>query len=73
MLKKIRNKIGLQSRFVAKELGISTNYLSQLERGKGSMNTTRLNCLANLYQVDIDVIKKAWEELKNEYMGKRMS
>lgn len=73
MLKKIRNNLGLQTKFVAKELGISSNYLSQLENGKGSMPKERLDALAQLYKTDVNIIRKAWEELHYEYMGKRMS
>ncbi|GIO25299.1 helix-turn-helix transcriptional regulator [Oceanobacillus sp. J11TS1] len=55
-LKRFRDSRGLKSKFVAKKLGISPNYYSQIENGHRSPQLEHLLKLKELYNVSLDEI-----------------
>jgi transcriptional regulator with XRE-family HTH domain len=53
-LKRVRERSGRSLREVARELGVSASFLSQMERGKSSPSVATLYSLAQLLDVSID-------------------
>ena len=53
-LKRIREKSGMSLRAVARQLGVSASFLSQLENGKSQPSVATLYSLAQLLDVSID-------------------
>jgi transcriptional regulator with XRE-family HTH domain len=61
-LKTKRKEIGLTNIEIAKKLGISKSYLSQIESGKRKIDSKLINGIAEVYNLNIDEVKKAAEE-----------
>jgi transcriptional regulator with XRE-family HTH domain len=53
-LKRVRERTGRSLREVARELGVSASFLSQMERGKSQPSVATLYSLAQLLNVSID-------------------
>src|SRR4051794_39956515 len=53
-LKRVRERSGRSLREVARELGVSASFLSQMERGKSQPSVATLYSLAQLLKVSID-------------------
>ena len=55
-LKQMREERGLKQNFVAKKLGITQNYYSQIENGHRPPQVEHLLILRNLFNVSLDEI-----------------
>lgn len=55
-LKMMREERGLKQNFVARKLGITPNYYSQIENGHRPPQTQHLLVLRNLFDVSLDEI-----------------
>ena len=52
-IKKFRNKRGWNQLLLAEKLGISSNFLSEIETGKGWVSPLTLVKLANVLEIDV--------------------
>lgn len=68
-LKQLREDIGLKQYKVAEMLGITRQQLINIEKGKGTLTSERIEKLSIKFNVEPLEILKAWEETKNN--GKR--
>lgn len=50
-LKQLREKKGLQRKFVAEQLNISADHLNLLERGKSQLNLIKIDKLSRIYKI----------------------
>lgn len=55
-LKKRRKELGMTLEDVAKVVGVSTNYISLIEREKNVPNDEIITKLAELYKMDLDTL-----------------
>lgn len=68
-LRELRKEIGLSIFKVAKQLHISGNYLSLLERGKQSPSDTVLYNIAEYYNIDSSELFKLYNKLDPQEMN----
>ncbi|WP_230595452.1 helix-turn-helix domain-containing protein [Rhodococcoides fascians] len=54
-------RVGLTQGEAASGLGISATLLVDIERGRKPLNDSRVDALADLYQVPVDEIRSAWQ------------
>lgn len=57
----LRVRVGLTQGEAASGLGISATLLVDIERGRKPLNDSRVDALADLYQVPVDEIRSAWQ------------
>jgi len=55
-LKQLRDERGLKQNFIAKQLGITQNYYSQIENGHRPPQVEQLLKLRNIFNVSLDEI-----------------
>lgn len=55
-LKRLREKRGIQQKFVAEYIGISANYYCQIENGRRSLPTKYLPKIRDFFGVTLDEI-----------------
>lgn len=53
-LKRLREERGLKQKFIAKQLGITANYYSQIENGHRAPQVEHLLKLRNIFNVTLD-------------------
>ncbi len=74
-LREQRRRRGLLLREVASHLGLDTPLLSKIERGQRTLKRDKLPTIAQLFQVNVDVLSTLWladrvyETLKDEPLG----
>ena len=64
-LRQLREDVGIKQYKVAELLGISRQQLTNIECGKGKLNSEKIEKLAIKFNIQPIVILKAWEESKN--------
>lgn len=65
-LRKLRYNAGLQRKFVAQKVGITGKHLNDIEAGKVNLTDNVAKRLANVYNIDVETIKKIYMEGKRE-------
>jgi len=55
-LKQLREDSGIKQKHIAKQLGISANYYSQIENGHRSLQVDHLLKLRDIFSVSLEVI-----------------
>lgn len=55
-LKSLREERGIKQKFIAKQLGISANYYSQIENGHRPLQIEHLLKLRDIFNVSLDEI-----------------
>ena len=65
-IKKYRNRNGLTQAKLAEKMGISTNYLSDIETGRGWISPFSLVKLSNALKIEVFELFKPQETLKTD-------
>lgn len=65
-LRELRNKKGLQRKFVAARIGICGKHLNDIEAGKVNLTEEIAKKLADVYTEDVGIIKSMYMEGRNE-------
>jgi transcriptional regulator with XRE-family HTH domain len=68
-LRELRASRGLQRKFIVARIGISGKHLNDIEAARVRLTDKVAEKLANFYGIDIDEIKRMYEEGKNGKQG----
>lgn len=65
-LRELRYKFGYQRKFIAEKVGITGKHLNDIEIARVNLTDDVAKKLSEVYGTDVDMIKKIYEEGKNE-------
>lgn len=68
-LKELRTSRGYQRKFIVSQIRISGKHLNDVEGGRVNLTDSVATRLANFYNIDVNSIKKMYEEGKYEKQG----
>lgn len=60
-LRKYRDKCGFQRRFISESIGITGKHLNDVEAGRVNLTNNVAGKLADVYGLNVDIIKKMYK------------